>query len=66
MPKPPSVFSVSSVVKNLRCRRFFEGCEEEVGVELLDVEFGLFAGAGPDHGSPFVVDFEHVALGLLF
>jgi hypothetical protein len=35
-------------------------------VELLDVEFGLFAGAGPDHGSAFVVDLEHVALGFLF
>ena len=50
----------------LRCRRLLEGGEEEVGVELLDVEFGLFAGTGPYHGSAFVVDFEHVALGFLF
>ena len=50
----------------LRCWGLFEGGEEEVGVELLDVEFGLFAGAGPHHGAAFVVDFEHVALGFLF
>ena len=60
------MFSVSSVVKKLRCRRFFQCGEEEVGVELLDIEFGLFAGAGPHHGFAFVVDFEHVALGFLF
>jgi len=69
------VLSVSSVVKFciytsnssfLRRWSFFEGGEEEVGVKLLDIELGLFAGTGPHHGSAFVVDFEHVAFGFLF
>ena len=66
MPIILSILLILSKKSDLRRWRFFEGGEEEVGVELLDVEFGLFAGAGPHHGSAFVVDFEHVALGFLF
>lgn len=35
-------------------------------MELLDIQFSLLSGAGPHHGSAFVVDFEHVAFGFLF
>jgi len=35
-------------------------------VELLNVEFGLFSGAGPHEGAAIIVDLEHVTLGLLF
>lgn len=34
-------------------------------VEGLDVDFGLFAFAGPDAGAALVVDFEHVFAGAL-
>ena len=35
-------------------------------MELLDIEFSLLSAAGPHEGAAFVVDFKHVALGLLF
>lgn len=38
--------------------------QEEAGMKLLDVEFGLFAVADPDDGATFFVDFEHVPGGL--
>ena len=35
-------------------------------MELLHVEFGLFAAAGPNDRAAFVVDFEHVLLRFVF
>jgi len=34
-------------------------------VKLVDVVFGLFAATRLDEGAAFLVDFEHVQLGLL-
>jgi len=44
---------------------FFEGCQEEVGVELLDVEFGGFAWSGPDDRASLVMNLQHVLVGAL-